>query len=170
MSGESKNSFMLGGFIKELRKSKGYTLRDVEENTGISNTYISNLENGIKDSPSMETLFKLSKLYVKDRPLVFLEMLEYANLASKSDILAMKGVLIGDITDNRVKRGEVEQFPLATGSKAILNQNVVDENRYDLERISNQINHEVKFGDTVLTNKEKELIKGFIQLLIDNRN
>ena len=36
LSGDSKNSFILGSFIKELRKSKGYTLRDVEENTGIS--------------------------------------------------------------------------------------------------------------------------------------
>ena len=82
-------------------------------------------------------------------------MLEHANLASKTDILAMKGVLIGDITDNKIQRGEVEQFPLSTGSNTILKQNVVDENRYDLERITNQINHEVKFRDTVLTNKEK---------------
>lgn len=61
LSRENTNSFMLGEFIKELRKEKGYTLREVAEKTGISNTYISNLENGVKDSPSMETLFKLSR-------------------------------------------------------------------------------------------------------------
>lgn len=34
--------------IKEIRKSKGITLRELEKKTGISNGYLSEIENGRK--------------------------------------------------------------------------------------------------------------------------
>ncbi|MFB2517499.1 helix-turn-helix domain-containing protein [Lysinibacillus sp. OTC-L20] len=86
MSGENTNSFMLGEFIKELRKEKGYTLREVAEKTGISNTYISNLENGVKDSPSMETLFKLSKALDVN----YTQLLEKSGYISEKDNILTK--------------------------------------------------------------------------------
>lgn len=86
LSGENTNSFMLGEFIKELRKEKGYTLREVAEKTGISNTYISNLENGVKDSPSMETLFKLSKALDVN----YTQLLEKSGYISEKDNILTK--------------------------------------------------------------------------------
>lgn len=49
--------------FKELRTKKGLTLRQVEEKTGISNSYLSQLENGKIIKPSFDTIEKLNKLY-----------------------------------------------------------------------------------------------------------
>lgn len=49
--------------LKELRKQRDLTLRQVEEATGISNAYLSQLENGKIRHPSAQVLYALSKLY-----------------------------------------------------------------------------------------------------------
>ena len=45
------------------RKCKGFTLRQVEAATGVSNAYVSQLETGKIKTPSPSTLHKLSVLY-----------------------------------------------------------------------------------------------------------
>lgn len=45
------------------RKAKGLTLRQVEAATGVSNAYVSQLENGKIKTPSPGTLYKLALLY-----------------------------------------------------------------------------------------------------------
>lgn len=52
-------------YLKSLRDASGYTLRQVQKETGISNTYVSNLENGKKTSPSIETISALARVYGK---------------------------------------------------------------------------------------------------------
>lgn len=56
----SKN--FLGENIKNLRMLKELTIRDLEEMTGISKSYISDLENGRRVNPSQETLKKLAEI------------------------------------------------------------------------------------------------------------
>lgn len=51
-------SDMLGMRIKERRKQKGFTLKQVEQLTGISNGNLSEIERGIK-TPSLSSLVKL---------------------------------------------------------------------------------------------------------------
>jgi len=51
--------------FKKLRKDKKLTLRQVEEVTGISNAYLSQLETGKIKSPSFDTVIKLLKLYIE---------------------------------------------------------------------------------------------------------
>lgn len=51
----------LGNFLKLKRGEK--SLRNVEEETGISNAYLSQLERGIATKPSPSILHKLSKCY-----------------------------------------------------------------------------------------------------------
>ena len=48
---------------KQKRLSKGLTLRQVEEKTGISNAYLSQLENGKIKKPSYDTIQKLNAVY-----------------------------------------------------------------------------------------------------------
>lgn len=65
------NDLSLGGVMpslpnfREIRKAKGLTLRKLEEITGISNAYLSQLENGKIKSPSYNTVKKLYDLYNK---------------------------------------------------------------------------------------------------------
>lgn len=49
--------------LKELRSSKGLSLRKVEKKIGISNAYLSQLENGKISQPSPHILHKLSEVY-----------------------------------------------------------------------------------------------------------
>ena len=49
--------------FKGMRKAKGLTLRKVEELTGISNPYLSQLETGKIASPSYNTVRTLVMLY-----------------------------------------------------------------------------------------------------------
>ena len=53
----------LGKTLKELRNLVSLTLRQVEEATGISNAYLSQLENDKIKKPSANVLYKLSTIY-----------------------------------------------------------------------------------------------------------
>ena len=49
--------------LKLARGDKGLSLRQVEEKTGISNAYISQLENGYVKEPSFFKMLRLLSLY-----------------------------------------------------------------------------------------------------------
>ncbi len=53
----------LSEVLKELRESKGLSLRQVEKKVKISNAYLSQLENGKIGEPSPHILHKLAKVY-----------------------------------------------------------------------------------------------------------
>lgn len=46
--------------VWQLRTAKGYSLRELEEISGVSKTTINNIENG-KTNPTIETLLLLAK-------------------------------------------------------------------------------------------------------------
>ena len=56
----------LGALLADLRKAKGFSLREVEEATGkgVSNAYLSQLENGKIKKPSPNVLHSLAEVYV----------------------------------------------------------------------------------------------------------
>jgi transcriptional regulator with XRE-family HTH domain len=49
--------------LKEIRTQKGLTLVQVKEQSGLSVSYLSDLERGRTTSPSLETLDKLANFY-----------------------------------------------------------------------------------------------------------
>lgn len=53
----------LGKTLKEARELVPFTLRQVEESIGISNAYLSQLENDKIKKPSANVLYKLSSIY-----------------------------------------------------------------------------------------------------------
>lgn len=53
----------LGKTLKDARELIPFTLRQVEEAVGISNAYLSQLENDKIKKPSANVLYKLSNLY-----------------------------------------------------------------------------------------------------------
>lgn len=58
-----KKSKQFGEYIQAARKRTGLSLRAAEESTGISNAYLSQLEQGRIKQPSPTILYKLSELY-----------------------------------------------------------------------------------------------------------
>lgn len=60
MTGKSTE---LSEALKALRSAKGLSLRQVEKKTGISNAYLSQLENGKIEQPSPHVLHSLAEVY-----------------------------------------------------------------------------------------------------------
>jgi transcriptional regulator with XRE-family HTH domain len=52
-----------GEFIRELRKDRKLTLREVEKKAKISNAYLSQVECGKRGTPTMKILVKLAEVY-----------------------------------------------------------------------------------------------------------
>lgn len=69
----------LGIILKESRKNLLFTLRQVEEISGISNAYLSQLENDKIKNPSVNILSKLSSIY----KISLKQLLVTANLIEK---------------------------------------------------------------------------------------
>ncbi|MCG7406734.1 helix-turn-helix domain-containing protein [Paenibacillus sp. ACRRX] len=97
----SVNSF--GSYLKMLREKKEMTIKQLSEESGISNAQISRIENGIRKPPKPETIKKLSEALGAD----YKEMLtkaghfeedasEYPDWASEKDILDFKTMLEND--------------------------------------------------------------------------
>lgn len=54
----------LSSNLRSLRKKHGYTIREVESHTGISNPYLCHLENpDIETNPSVSIVLTLAKFY-----------------------------------------------------------------------------------------------------------
>jgi len=55
----------LGALLADLRRAKGFSLREVEAATGnaVSNAYLSQLENGKINKPSPKVLHSLAEVY-----------------------------------------------------------------------------------------------------------
>src|SRR5689334_13657987 len=60
---DNKNSNNFGKYLQSLRQEKSLTLRAVEDATGISNAYLSQLEQGKIKQPSPAIIHKLSEIY-----------------------------------------------------------------------------------------------------------
>jgi transcriptional regulator with XRE-family HTH domain len=61
MYSEQKPS--LGTYLRSLRDANGMTLREVEDKTGISNAFLSQIESGKVKRPSPVMLHKLAETY-----------------------------------------------------------------------------------------------------------
>lgn len=51
----------LGKTIRELRKKKNYSARELSERSGVARSLISQLETGKRESTSMDTVYRLAK-------------------------------------------------------------------------------------------------------------
>ena len=85
---------LINQIIRQHRKARRYTLREVEEFTGISNAYLSQLETGKVKTPSAKVLYKLARLYNAD----FEYYLVVAGIIdeSPSNLSPSKNILLGE--------------------------------------------------------------------------
>ena len=62
-SDEPAGEQSLGDYLRDVRASRRHTLRDVEDATGVSNAYLSQLEHDSIKKPSPHFLHKLAEFY-----------------------------------------------------------------------------------------------------------
>lgn len=81
--------------IKEYRKKAGLTQQQLGEKVNVSSAYIQQLENGIKNNPSLEIIIKISKIL--DIPIELLEKDKMNSLIEsfKNDV----GINVNSIKD-----------------------------------------------------------------------
>lgn len=84
MSKKNKEPFLFGKYLRELREKKGVTLKEVEQATGLSNAYISQLETGTRRRiPPPERLNALADYF----NVTISELLAKAGYVSSRDIV-----------------------------------------------------------------------------------
>ncbi|NWG54820.1 MAG: helix-turn-helix transcriptional regulator [Hydrogenophilaceae bacterium] len=89
----------LGEFLGKARTAAGKTLRAVESETGISNAYLSQLENGKIKSPSPQNLHKLALCYSVSYELL-MELAGFPLPNASDRATANKAARIGPLTDD----------------------------------------------------------------------
>jgi len=90
----------IGRVLKEIRKSRGFSLRDVERSTDgkVSNGYLSQLENGGIDKPSAIMLHRLAGAYAVD----YHEIMRRAGYVTDSDapLNRVATSILGELTSD----------------------------------------------------------------------
>lgn len=61
MNEQERSEF--GQYIKRLREERGFSLRDVEKQVGISNSYLYQIERGDRNPPKLDIMRKLATMY-----------------------------------------------------------------------------------------------------------
>ncbi|WP_183560869.1 helix-turn-helix domain-containing protein [Mucilaginibacter sp. SP1R1] len=92
----AENEKTLGGMLREARELKKLSLREVEVKSGISNAYLSQLENDKIKKPSANTLYKLGDLY----NITFDELMVSAGIIEQSSEQRNKNVHYAFSSDN----------------------------------------------------------------------
>lgn len=106
---------------EELRRLRGFrslSLRQVEKKTGISNTYLSQLETGKAERPSPHILHKLAAVY----NVPYESLMQAAGYLEppsqkKSSLSALRGVLLGGNLDEEEE--ENREVPLQSKRKRL---------------------------------------------------
>jgi XRE family transcriptional regulator, master regulator for biofilm formation len=57
---------MIGNNIAAIRKQRGFTLSELSERTGISKSYLSNIERNLKQNPSIHVMEKIASVLKVD--------------------------------------------------------------------------------------------------------
>jgi XRE family transcriptional regulator of biofilm formation len=57
---------MIGNNISALRKQRGLTLSELSERTGVSKSYLSNIERNLKQNPSIHVVEKIANVLKVD--------------------------------------------------------------------------------------------------------
>jgi transcriptional regulator with XRE-family HTH domain len=96
----------LGEYLRNLRTARKMSLRDVEEGSGVSNAYLSQLEQGKITKPSPHFLHKLAGCYL----VPYETLMEKAGYITREDVAPQRAA--------SQRRGQVAPSSLGTLSRA----------------------------------------------------
>ncbi len=138
MDKKDKLSRKLGAYLKHLRKKSGLKLEEISEKSSLSISYISRLENGLIDAPSIFTIESLAYAYE-------LSVFELLNLSIKEEnekIISLEELIIKN--DFTYKDDKVDIYT----KQAILNliSSLLDLDMSEIEEVAKICNLITKYS------------------------
>lgn len=153
-------AFFLDELLEIVRKESNLTTQELADRSGVDLQVLQQIENKDDKNIGVDTLVKLSMPFLHKYPLIFLDFLYTSRLVSSVDVLQLRSNMM---FPRMFYSGRVEESSI--GIKTAVTQ----DNLYDLRRVLKQINTPVSFYDETLNSKEKDLLYGFVELLIKHR-
>jgi transcriptional regulator with XRE-family HTH domain len=95
----------IGGFIKDLRSKAGVSLRQLAEQAGVSNPYLSQIERGLR-KPSAEVLQQIASALRVSTPMMYLR----AGLLDVKDGPGVIAAITGDTDLNMAQKQSLIQI------------------------------------------------------------
>ncbi|OCT11031.1 transcriptional regulator [Paenibacillus pectinilyticus] len=100
---------MIGHNISSIRKQRGYTLSELSERTGISKSYLSNIERNLKQNPSIHVMEKIALVLKVDLKVLLLITVE-AEQNAGLDQEWMDFIL--DLKRSGIKKERIQEFKM----------------------------------------------------------
>jgi HTH-type transcriptional regulator, competence development regulator len=134
-----------GKYLKTKREEKNLSMNKLGELTGVTGMYISQLESGKRDKPSIEVLKKLS------------ETLEvpYEDLMDAAGYIKWREMEVEDFIE------ELRELH----DKEIETRSLPQEKQFELDLLLDS-NQKIFFQDRLLTKEEKAKIKSVIEIVL----
>ena len=92
--------------LRQARKQRGWSLREVERRTGVHNAHLSQIEQGRIEKPAMHLLFKLSRLYDLDYARL-MRLAGHASDNASAEARTLQGAALhsmSDLSEAQLKR------------------------------------------------------------------
>lgn len=110
-----------GTWIRQLRKNKGYSLKDLEDASGVTASYIHRIETGSRKTPSIPVIEKLA-LGLGVNPEEFLRKLNLTNIKKKEMLTGLaETIAINSFTINGKKATKEQKEQIIDLFNAIIN-------------------------------------------------
>ncbi|WNR43784.1 helix-turn-helix domain-containing protein [Paenibacillus roseipurpureus] len=98
---------MIGHNISNLRKQRGFTLSELSERTGISKSYLSNIERNLKQNPSIHVMEKIALVLKVDLK----TLLKIAVEAETNQQLDQEWLeFIADIMKSGIDKASIQEY------------------------------------------------------------
>ena len=92
---ETKEDILFGELIKKLRLEKGVSLREVQDQTLISSSYLSRMENFSRDNPTLDIVSRLSRYFDIDFSTIA-QLCKDGTSADKREIRDISNILLNE--------------------------------------------------------------------------
>ncbi|MDQ0903990.1 helix-turn-helix domain-containing protein [Paenibacillus sp. V4I7] len=100
---------MIGQNISSIRKQRGYTLSELSERTGISKSYLSNIERNLKQNPSIHVMEKIALVLKVDLKM----LLKIAADVETSQQLDQEWMdFINDLKQSGIDKERIHEFKI----------------------------------------------------------
>ncbi|WP_227394771.1 helix-turn-helix domain-containing protein [Jeotgalibacillus aurantiacus] len=94
---------MIGENIYKIRREKGMTLSELAERSGVSKSYLSNIERNLKQNPSIQVIEKIAKVLEVD-------VKRLLNMPSSSKENKEWTEFIQELKDHGVDKNQLKEY------------------------------------------------------------